>query len=388
MSTMMPSDTTPRRRTRWRESRGWRVSRGWLAVAAVAVLFTIVLIASRTQTSGVPLAPDNPGQNGARALAQILGREGVQIRSVRTVAEASEAADQAAGAATVLVAGDFGMTGAQARQLQGISETTVLLAPQADLLTTLVPGASYVTRTTASGPIAAQCADPDATAAGSLSETGSGLSTASATATPCFVVDGGAAMVRDGAVTALDSALPFTNAHLAADGNAALGLRLLGAQPTLIWLVPDRVAMQEVTAIEHEDARRWIGPAVWVLIVSLGLAVWWRGRRLGALVPEPMPVVVHSSESTVGRARLYRRSRDTGHAAALLRAGTVTRIAARIGLDRSTSPAAVVEAISVASGRPPSAVHDLLYGPAPASATELALLTTELDHLSREVRRP
>ena len=36
----------------------------------------------------------------------------------------------------------------------------------------------------------------------------------------------------------------------------------------------------------------------------------WRGRRLGRLVVEPLPVVVQAVESTESRGRLYRRARD------------------------------------------------------------------------------
>ena len=44
----------------------------------------------------------------------------------------------------------------------------------------------------------------------------------------------------------------------------------------------------------------------------------WRGRRLGPLVVEPLPVVVKAVESTQGRGRLYRRVRDRAHAAGIL----------------------------------------------------------------------
>ena len=42
-----------------------------------------------------------------------------------------------------------------------------------------------------------------------------------------------------------------------------------------------------------------------------------RGRRLGALVPADLPVVVRAVETTQSRAALYRRSADRGRAARL-----------------------------------------------------------------------
>ena len=52
----------------------------------------------------------------------------------------------------------------------------------------------------------------------------------------------------------------------------------------------------------------------------------WRGRRLGRLVTEPLPVVVRAVETTEGRARMYRRSRAQDRAAATLRAATMARL--------------------------------------------------------------
>lgn len=373
----------PRHRTLF-----WRRWRGWLIILALVAAFTFILIATQTSTSSTALAPDNPAAGGARALAQILDHQGVHVVYVRTASEAAQAAQDAHGDATIVVAGDFGMSTAQAKQLQGAGKALVLFAPQTDLLRTSMAGASYVVRQSPQTPVAANCSDPDATAAAAILSPGTGLTTSSESATQCFGYDDGAAMIRDGAVTVLDSTELITNAKLASDGNAALSLRLVGGYPTVVWLVPDRIAMQEVTAAQHDSSRDWVAPTAWVLILSLGFAMWWRGRRFGPLVVEPMPVVVRSSEVTLGRARLYRRSRKYDHAAALLRAGAATRMANRIGLDHHASPPAVVEAIGVASGQPERYIHDLLYGPAPTDAAGLAHLTTELDRLSREVRRP
>src|SRR4029079_9085813 len=81
------------------------------------------------------------------------------------------------------------------------------------------------------------------------------------------------------------------------------------------------------------------------LLVVVVTAIW-RGRRLGRLVTEKLPVVVRAGETTRGRGRLYRRGRSHGHAAAALRAGTAARSAARLGLPRSAGAPVVVDAIA------------------------------------------
>ncbi len=126
--------------------------------------------------------------------------------------------------------------------------------------------------------------------------------------------------------------------------------------------------------------------ALQLLLVAV-VAALWRGRRLGRLVTEQLPVVVRAGETTRGRGRLYRRARSYGHAAAALRAGTAARSAARLGLPRSAPAPAVIDAVARAASRAPQDVEALLYGPPPTDDRGLARLARDLDHLESEVHR-
>ena len=85
-------------------------------------------------------------------------------------------------------------------------------------------------------------------------------------------------------------------------------------------------------------------------VVLLALA---RGRRLGRLVREPLPVVVRAIETTESRGRLYRRAGDRARAAAVLRSGTADRLARRLALGRGAGPAAAgARRAARATGRP------------------------------------
>jgi hypothetical protein len=183
----------------------------------------------------------------------------------------------------------------------------------------------------------------------------------------------------------------LANARLAEGGNAALALRLLGRQDRLVWYVPsfDDIGSTEASGPALGDLLPpWTGPvAVQALVVALAAALW-RGRRLGRLVTEPLPVVVQAAEATRGRGRLYRRSRAYGHAAASLRAGTASRVATRLGLPRSAGAVAVIEALAHATGRTTDDVAALLYGPPPTDDAGLTELARRLDDLESEVHRP
>ena len=127
----------------------------------------------------------------------------------------------------------------------------------------------------------------------------------------------------------------LTNRYVTDAGHAALGLRLLGAHPRLIFYTPSITDQRAVDGAQEE------GPALpaWLMpgLVLIGLAVLTlavvSGRRLGRLVPEPLPVVVKASETTHSRAELYRAAQDRARTAAVLRRGTLGRLRSRLRLD-------------------------------------------------------
>jgi hypothetical protein len=128
---------------------------------------------------------------------------------------------------------------------------------------------------------------------------------------------------------------------------------------------------------------------VWAIVVQLLVAAVlfaaWRARRLGGPVGEPLPVLVPSTETVLGRARLYRRSHARAAAAAALRTGSLRRLRAGVGdAAEATSPAA----LAAASGWPIERVESVLYGPAPEHDDDLRVLAAALAELQRRVFDP
>ena len=116
----------------------------------------------------------------------------------------------------------------------------------------------------------------------------------------------------------------LANESIAGNGNAALALWSLGSADTLVWYlpVPADIPAGEAPANPFSLLPDWVNPLlVWTLVVA-ALAAFWRGRRLGPLAMEPMPVVVRAAETAEGRARLYQDSRALDRAADNLRAAT------------------------------------------------------------------
>lgn len=382
--------TTGRSRARSR----WRRARWPLAVAGLALLVGVLAALPEPRTSTVPLAPDNPDPRGARAVAEVLREQGVQITYVRSTAAALDAATAGS---TLLVTGDAALSTEQAEQLAASPADLVLLELGWTLEIFTDAAAPATTGTSdPSAPRAAACTDPDAIAAGEITSAGSGFVALTPDATVCFpALDGepgtGAFLVVEGErrLTALANSALLTNAQVTTAGNAALVLRTLGRHDHLVWYVPSFMdTAEEPSGPALSDL---LPPGAGVLGLQLLLvavvAGVWRARRLGRVVSEPLPVTVRAGETTRGRGRLYRRSRSYGHAAAALRAGTATRTATRLGLPRSAPAVAVIDALVRATGRTSEDVAGILYGPPPTDDAGLALLARRLDDLESEVHR-
>jgi hypothetical protein len=189
-------------------------------------------------------------------------------------------------------------------------------------------------------------------------------------------------------VTLLGSPMALTNERLDELGNAALSLGLLGQNSRLLWYLP---SLGDVPAGDQRsfyglvpDGFYWgLGQAVVAVLVLM----FWRARRLGPVVPEPLPVVVRAAETVEGRARLYRRAGARDKAAAALRAGALRRLVPLLGLPRRAEPAAVVDGVAARTRRTAPDLAALLYGAAPADDAALVRLAGDLDALDREIRR-
>lgn len=378
---------TPTARAAWRSSRAPAL----LLATLLVVSMGLALLSARGTTGHLDPASYEP--EGSRALAALLRAEGVSVQEVRTFAEA----EAAAGRNTTLLVTEPALVPDDALvRLAERHADTVLIAPGPPALKAFAPGLVP----SGTGDVkrrAPKCGLPAAVAAGEArlggvtytviaTPTGRG----SAAAALCYPTDDGATLARAETVTVLGSGEAFTNDRLDEDGNAALSLALLGEHRDLVWYRPSLGD----PALRGGQKPLWslIPDPVRFAILQLGFGVvllaLWRGRRLGPVVAEPLPVVVRAAEATEGRARLYRRAGARDRAADALRAAAVGRIAPRFGLGAASEPDAVTEAVARRTGRTTATLADLLYGSAPADDAALVALADALDELEREVRTP
>lgn len=363
----------------------------WIAALLLVVgliVFTGLLLLGRAEARQAD-DPRSAGRSGAAAVAQLLRDEGVQIEVTTSV---DSAVDDAAQDTTLVVANAELLSVADAQRLAGSSYARlVLLAPSGQALAALAPGV----RAVSPGDAGAQpsCTDADAVRAGAMGALDHAYAGGSAD-TVCYPSGDGFGYLRTGGTPEAPRAVVvgggWANDQLAVAGNASLVTAALGGQPKITWLMATRDADQVSTPGDTGRAPTllppWWGPATAQAFVAVLILGIWRGRRLGPILTERLPVRVRASETVEGHGRLYYSLGARDRAAAALRRGTGQRLGRRFG--HRDNPDQLTQLLAARTGRDARAVHSLLFGPPPETDDQLVTLAEQLDHLEQEAHRP
>jgi hypothetical protein len=356
-----------------------------IAAGAVAALVVALLVGDPPATSA-PLDPDNPGSGGARAVARVLGAQGVDVRVARG-AEALEREDVDA-ATTVLVTSTYLLGESTTRRLlDGLAGAELVVAePEPGVVAALGLDAQSWS-VAPDGDRRAACPDPLFTELEVRVDVGTEYGTASG----CFSGEHGHLVARPrDRLTLLGASALLANDQVLRADNAAVALRLLGQHDRLVWYVPDAADLVGDDGVSIASLLPdWVEPGLWILGATVLALMLWRARRLGPLVTEPLPVTVKAIETTRSRGRLYRRAGDRAHAAHALRDAARAALATRLHLPPTIDEGTLVRQVARSTGTAVEHVHDLLSdtGRLPAGDDDLITLANDLATLEREVRR-
>jgi hypothetical protein len=354
-----------------------------LALAAITVVASISTYLTAPRPGGT-MDPGATNPSGARALVTLLRDRGVEVVVADTIADV----EGAARADTLLLV-------AQTQYLTDNSLLERLAKTPGDLL--LVEPTSR-TRAALTPRLRIKAADQfdvqpncplrEANRAGSvhLGPTDAYQPKGDLVVISCY----GGALVRyrdeSRTVTVVGSNTFMTNEGLLEQGNAALAMNLAGDRPRVVWYAPHRVEGETSSPSSISDLIpenvTWMVWQLWLVVILVAL---WKGRRIGPLVAEDIPVVVRASETVEGRGRLYRSRRARDRAAEALRTATLQRLLPRLGLGANAEPPAVVITVAQRSGADPEFVRYHLYGPPPTTDNDLLQLARALDDIERQV---
>jgi Domain of unknown function (DUF4350) len=363
----------------------WQGTR-WVLLALVVIAAIATLSAYLTAPRpGGRMDPASTSPDGTHALVALLGEQGVDVVTADDIA----AVERAARSDTLIVVAqtfhliDEDLLGRLAALpgdrllVEPLSRTRDQLAPRIRL----AGGTSF-------GGAEPDCDLREAQRAGEvqfgLSDTYEAVH--GAPLTRCY--EGALVRYTDAGrtVTVVGSGDFLTNSGLLKQGNAALAMNLTGNRPRVIWYAPQHSEGETTGGATIMDLVpeqvSWIVLQLCLGVLALAL---WKGRRLGPLVAEQLPVVVRASETVEGRGRLYRSRRARDRAAEALRTATLQRMLPRLGLGHSAAEPVVVQAVADRCGTPAQAVGHTLFGPTPDSDPDLVRLANELDNIERQV---
>ncbi|MFV0462212.1 MAG: DUF4350 domain-containing protein [Nostocoides sp.] len=369
----------------------------WLAIL-LAGLGILVAIGLATPPPATALDPDSAKPMGAGALARVLEQHGVEVTVIRSIG-AFERADVAG--ATVVLAQPAGLSpdnlGRVGDHVTGADRFVVVAA---DPVRLNALGVAAVARPHwATQPVSSGCSTGLARAEDTMSGGRWAYDVAPGTGVSgqgCFAGQSslGYPLLTEQRGGRSETVLlgwseEFDNAHITTESAAAVAVRVLGASPRLIWYQPGPgdLAAAAQAAEQGLQLPTWFAPLTWLLASGVAFLAVVQGRRLGAVVREPLPVTVRAVESTENLGSLYRRAGDPARAARTLQVATSERLRTRLGVDRAASTNALIEAVGAASGLPASTVETILRGSI-TDEKSLMKLAIDLTDLEKKVRMP
>jgi hypothetical protein len=361
--------------------RSWRwVLPALVAICAVAAIGTY-LTAPRP---GGQMDPESTGPEGAHALIALLRDHGVTVVAANSVDDAVNAARPG----TLLLFAQTQRVSNEEllKRLADAPGDLLLVEPTAHARAALAPGIrSGGASTSDTKP---DCALREADQAGTVDFGPSNTFRAVGDRTVSSCYGGALVRYRDGdrTVTVVGSTDFLTNGSLLRAGNAALAMNLAGQHPRLVWYAPQHIeggssGKGKIFDLIPDNVG-WMVVQLWLTVALIAL---WKGRRIGPLVAEKLPVVVRASETVEGRGRLYRSRRARDRAAQALRSAALQRMLPRLGLGVDTPPPAVILAIAQHGRSDPESLWHILFGPPPATDADLIQLTHALDDIERQV---
>jgi hypothetical protein len=365
-------------------ARRWRSWRGVLLTLAALIVVAAIGTYLTAPRPGGTMDPASTSPSGAHALVTLLRDHGVEVVVANTIVDV----EGAARSDTLLLVA----------QSQFLTDSTLLerLAKAPGDLLLVEPTSrtrAALTPRLRMGTVAALNSQPNCTLreanrSGTVKfgPTDSYVARGGLEMTSCY--DGALIRYRDAGrtVTVVGSTAFMTNEGLLEEGNAALAMNLAGDRPRVVWYAPQRIEGETSSPSSLYDLIpdnvSWIVWQLWLVVLLVAL---WKGRRIGPLVSEELPVVVRASETVEGRGRLYRSRRARDRAAEALRTATLQRLLPRLGVGAGAHPSAVVMTVARRSGADPEFVSYHLFGPPPATDHDLLQLARVLDDIERQV---
>lgn len=354
-----------------------RAGRAWpFAVVAVAVVTVAVLQGSGRE--GRPFDPTSTGELGLKGVVDVLEALGADV----------ETTDVVAGADTVLMARD-GLSDEQRRELLARVEQGIRLVV-ADPSSPVVPVRS--TDVVHDGGLLLDCPLAALRGAQRMSAPVELLAVPDdGEVESCYRGGEGAWLLvfprGEGAVVALGSITPFVNAELAQADHAVIAAGLLAptGSERVVVLAPKGPGGGEKGLVDLVSDG--VKAGLWQLGVAFLVFAWWRARRHGEPVSEPVPVEVEARAVVSADAGLRQRGGVAAPAAARIVDAARHELATLVGLSSEAGDEAIADAVARRTGLDADRIRAALVVPPRLDDAGLLASARTIGAVREEVRR-
>ena len=333
-----------------------RNARFWLLLGAALVV--VVLIVGGSGDSGPAYDPRSVAPDGARGVVETLERLGAMVDLDRSVPNPSATTALMLRDRLTVEDEDAVRTWVQAGGVLVVADVNSRLAAQAVGFTNApVGGRPTILRGRCTIEVLAETTE--LTLNGRLLNT-AGRTSCFGDANSAFVV---AESVVQGTIVTIGSPDLFINAELDDDDAAVVAVNLLaptGGDAHVSFLGPSVVDFGDEAITDLVPPRVW--NAVFQMLAAFLLYSLYRSRRLGGVVPEPVPVHIEGSELVLKAGLLSERAKDPGSAAQVLQTDLVHRIRVALSVPATATDADVATRVADRTGHTPAEVEHGLYG--------------------------
>ena len=208
----------------------------------------------------------------------------------------------------------------------------------------------------------------------------------------CFADADGAGLVvqpsGEGLVVSISSVHPFLNEYLGQGDDAALGVALLAPTPYTRVRILDANEFFAGNEVGHQGVLDALGKrtsqSIWELVIAFVVWALFRGRRLGKVVPEELPVEVPSSDLVLAVGEMLGRGEDIAAIAERLRRQARRELGVAMGLGTAPDPDALIASLHGFVTLDTGSLRRVLRDPVPDLASLLAM-SDQLDRLMKEL---
>lgn len=356
----------------------------WLWLAIGAVVLGLAVLAATSRPEGKPFDPDSTSKFGTRAFVELLEHQGAEVQV--TDQQPPQDADIAVAFPHTIST----HTTDALRRWVADGKTLIVADPLSDLLPPAL-GTGFGQTLETSVPVQQGFCDVGAVrdAKQLRIPVASAQFPSPSVGQECYSDESSAFLVvvpeGSGHIVGLGSPMVFANTMIGDDDNAVLAVALA---------VPRRgtkVAILELPQGESPPTGVMdvLGTGVKLgllqLIVAFVIYAFFRGRRLGRPVHEPLPVQLEGSELVTAVSGLLQQAKSPDRAAALLRSAFRRQVTERLGLPPGVSPTVMAETVAARTGvdvqRVVLAVTDLPVG----DEAGLVALAQSIDSLREEL---